>query len=193
MHILPDVFVLVTIWISLSIYMEVECKESCYYVNFIYTNWTDDRPRFIVNMTFSNQNGVGSTTTINEPILSPVSKMLIVQQSPKEKKRIIYNVTTKLCAMQGILNAVPLFKPAKESVLKQSNYTFSCPLNKGVYVMNNMRVNPRNPLLSLMHQAKGIFTVMGALLEELPNSQMHPLSTYNIAGKIIRKSCGKNE
>ncbi|KAM8718197.1 hypothetical protein ACLKA7_004843 [Drosophila subpalustris] len=141
-------------------------------------------------MTFSNQDGVGSITTINEPVSSPISSLLIVQQGPKEKKRIIYNMTTKLCAMQGIFNAVPLFKPVKESMLKQSNYTFSCPLNKGTYVMNNMRINPRNPLLGLMYQAKGTFTVMGSLSEELPSAKLHLLSTYYLSGRITKKNCG---
>lgn len=159
-------------------------------MHFIYTNWTDDRPRFTVNMTFSNQDGIGSTTTINEPVLSPVSSLLIVQQGVNERKRIIYNMTTKLCTMQSIFNAVPLFKAVKENMLKQSNYTFSCPLNRGVYVMNNMRINPKNPLLGLLYQAKGNFTVSGALLEELPNTRMNPLSTYYVYGRIIRKTCG---
>lgn len=165
--------------------------QKCYYIDLLYSNWTDDRPRFIVNMTFSSQNGIASVTTINDPVISPVASLLIVQQSPNEKKRIVYNMTTKLCAMKGIIDAVPLFKPVKENMLRQSNYTFSCPLNKGVYVMNNMRINPKNPLLSLLYQAKGIFTVTGALLEELPNSEMHPLSTYNFAGKILKKGCGR--
>ncbi|KAH8361004.1 hypothetical protein KR093_007464, partial [Drosophila rubida] len=154
-----------------------------------YTNWTDDRPRFEVNMTFSNQNGIGSITTINEEISSPISSLLIEQQSPKEKKRVIYNVTTKLCTLQSIFNSVPLFKPVKENILKQSNYTFSCPLKKGVYVMNNMRINPRNPLLNLMYQVKGTFFVRGALSAEMPNEILHSLSTYFITGRIIRKNC----
>lgn len=144
-------------------------------------------------MTFSNQDGIGSTTTINEPVKSPISTLLIVQQGVNERKRIIYNMTTKLCAVQSIFNAVPLFKAVKENMLKQSNYTFSCPLNRGVYVMNNMRINPKNPLLGLLHQSRGNFTVSGALLEELPNFRTHPLSTYYVYGRIIKKSCGKNE
>ncbi|EDW04291.1 GH11716, partial [Drosophila grimshawi] len=147
---------------------------SCYYVNFLYTNWTDDRPRFTVNMTFSNSNGIESITTINEEIKSPVTRMLILQQRNKEKKNIVYNATTRLCDMHSIMNAVPLFKPVKDGILKQSNYSFSCPLNKGVYTMSNMRISPRNPLLSILHQSKGIFVVRGALLEELPNSELHP-------------------
>ncbi|XP_034475065.1 uncharacterized protein LOC117782178 [Drosophila innubila] len=193
MRLISDISAITTVWIFLSIQMEIYCKDNCYYVDFIYTNWTDDRPRLIVNMTFSNQDGVGSITTINEPIVSPISSLLIEQRGPKEKKRIIYNVTTKLCAMQSIFNAVPLFKPVKENMLKQSNYTFSCPLNKGVYVMNNMRVNPKNPFLGLMYQAKGTFIVMGSLSEETSNGKLHHLSTYYLNGRITKRSCGKNE
>ncbi|KAH8409393.1 hypothetical protein KR222_002319, partial [Zaprionus bogoriensis] len=167
--------------------------KTCFYVHFMYTNWTDDRPRFVVNMTFSNQDGIGSTTTINEPVISPVSSLLILQQGFQEKNRIIYNMTTKLCTMQSVFNAVPLFKAVKENMLKQSNYTFSCPLNRGVYVMNNMRINPKNPLLGLLYHTKGNFIVKGALLEELPNTGLHPLSTYYVNGRINKKSCGKNE
>ncbi|KAH8284481.1 hypothetical protein KR044_006422, partial [Drosophila immigrans] len=166
---------------------------NCHYVDLRYSNWTDDRPRFVVNMTFSNQIGIESITTINEEIASPISSLLIEQQVPKEKKRVIYNVTTKLCALQGIFNSVPLFKPVKENMLKQSNYTFSCPLKKGVYVMSNMRIHPRNPLLGLLYQAKGTFFVKGALSEEMPNEILHPLSTYFLAGRVIKKSCGKND
>ncbi|XP_017856638.1 PREDICTED: uncharacterized protein LOC108609428 [Drosophila arizonae] len=193
MNVIFDFLIFATAWVVIALHSEVYCKEKCYYINLLSSNWTDDRPRFVVNMTFSSQNGIGSITTINDPIASPVARLLIVQQSPNESKRIVYNMTTKLCAIKGIIDAVPLFKPVKDNMLKQSNYTFSCPLKKGVYVMNNMRINPKNPLLSVLYQAKGTFTVMGALLEELPNTQMHPLSTYNIEGKILKKSCGRLE
>ncbi|XP_017105282.3 uncharacterized protein ovm [Drosophila bipectinata] len=168
-------------------------KESCYYVTFSYTNWTDDRPRFIVNMTFSNQSGIGSVTTINEEIASPISRLLILQHSSREKSRTIYNASTRLCDLQNLFNSVPLFKPAKDNMLKQSNYTMSCPLTKGTYAMYNMRVSPKNPLLSLLYQPKQTFTVKGGLFEELPRGRVRPLSTYFLAGKVVRRSCGANE
>jgi len=54
-------------------------------VTFTYANWTDDRPRFVVNMTFSNQTGIGSVTIINEEIASPVSRILILQDHTFKK------------------------------------------------------------------------------------------------------------
>ncbi|XP_017046091.1 uncharacterized protein LOC108091411 [Drosophila ficusphila] len=172
----------------------ISSKESCYYVTFTHANWTDDRPRFVVNMTFSNQSGIGSVTTINEEIASPVSRILIQQHSAREKARTIYNASTKLCDLQNVLNSVPLFKPAKDNMLKQSNYTLSCPLVKGTYAMNNMRVSPKNPLLSLLYQPKHTFSVKGGLFEEVPRSRrLRPLSTYFMAGKIVKRSCGSNE
>ncbi|XP_017065563.2 uncharacterized protein LOC108104169 [Drosophila eugracilis] len=172
----------------------INSKESCYYVAFTYANWTDDRPRFVVNMTFSNQTGIGSVTTINEEIASPVSRILILQHSAREKPRTIYNASTKLCDLQTVFNSVPLFKPAKDNMLKQSNYTLSCPLIKGTYAMNNMRVSPKNPLLSLLYQRKHTFSVKGGLYEELPRGRrLRPLSTYFMAGKVVKKSCGANE
>ncbi|XP_034667037.1 uncharacterized protein LOC117900694 [Drosophila subobscura] len=180
-------------WMMLTMRLEIECKESCYYVILTYSNWTDDRPRFVVNMTFSNQTGISSITTINEEIASPVSRILIVQRAGKEKSRTIYNASTRLCDLQNVFNSVPLFKPAKDSVLKQSNYTMSCPLTKGTYAMNNMRVNPKNPLLSLLYQPKHSFMVKGGLYEELPRGRMRPLSTYFMTGKVIKRSCGANE
>ncbi|SPP79194.1 uncharacterized protein LOC117581899 [Drosophila guanche] len=180
-------------WMLLTGRLVIECKESCFYVILTYCNWTDDRPRFVVNMTFSNQTGIGSITTINEEIASPVSRILIVQRSGKEKSRTIYNASTRLCDLQNVFNSVPLFKPAKDSVLKQSNYTMSCPLTKGTYAMNNMRINPKNPLLSLLYQPKHYFMVKGGLYEELPRGRMRPLSTYFMRGKVIKRSCGANE
>ncbi|XP_039479308.1 uncharacterized protein LOC120443932 [Drosophila santomea] len=173
---------------------EIRTKESCYYVAFTYANWTDDRPRFIVNMTFSNQTGIGSITTINEEIASPVSRILILQHSGRQKPRTVYNASTKLCDLQNVFNSVPLFKPAKDNMLKQSNYTLSCPLVKGTYAMHNMRVSPKNPLLSLLYQPKHTFSVSGGLFEELSRGRrLRPLSTYFMTGKVVKKSCGSNE
>ncbi|EDW87091.1 uncharacterized protein LOC6526257 [Drosophila yakuba] len=173
---------------------EIRTKESCYYVAFTYANWTDDRPRFIVNMTFSNQTGIGSITTINEEIASPVSRILILQHSGRQKPRTVYNASTKLCDLQNVFNSVPLFKPAKDNMLKQSNYTLSCPLVKGTYAMHNMRVSPKNPLLSLLYQPKHTFSVSGGLFEELSRGRrLRALSTYFMTGKVVKKSCGSNE
>ncbi|ALC39762.1 CG12662, partial [Drosophila busckii] len=163
------------------------------YLDLMYTNWTDDRPRFVVNMTFSNVEGVASITTINEEIASPMMSLLISQQDFKEKPRIIYNVTTKLCAMQAIFNSVPIFKTLKDNMLRQSNYTFSCPLKTGVYVMTNMRANPKNPLLNMMYKRKRIFVVQGGMFEAPQHSnvdkQFHTLTTYYVTGRIVRKTC----
>ncbi|XP_017126104.2 uncharacterized protein LOC108145294 [Drosophila elegans] len=184
----------ITAWMVLLEISEIKSKESCYYVTFTYANWTDDRPRFVVNMTFSNQTGIGSVTTINEEIASPVSRILILQHSAREKPRTIYNASTKLCDLQNVFNSVPLFKPAKDNMLKQSNFTLSCPLVKGTYAMNNMRVSPKNPLLSLLYQPKRSFSVKGGLFEEPPRGgRLRPLSTYFMAGKVVKKSCGSNE
>jgi len=162
-------------------------------VTFTYANWTDDRPRFVVNMTFSNQTGIGSVTIINEEIASPVSRILILQHSAREKARTIYNASTKQCDLQNVLNSVPLFKPVKDNMLKQSNYTLSCPLVKGTYAMNNMRVSPKNPILSLLYQPKHTFSVKGGLFEELRGRRLRPLSTYFMMGKVVKKSCGSKE
>ncbi|XP_033151078.1 uncharacterized protein LOC117135133 [Drosophila mauritiana] len=175
-------------------FSEIRSKESCYYVTFTYANWTDDRPRFVVNMTFSNQTGIGSITTINEEIASPVSRILILQHSGRGKARTIYNASTKLCDLQNVFNSVPLFKPAKDNMLKQSNYTLSCPLVKGTYAMTNMRVSPKNPLLSLLYQPKHTFSVSGGLFEEISRGRrLRALSTYFMTGKVVKKYCGSNE
>ncbi|XP_043640343.1 uncharacterized protein LOC122611386 [Drosophila teissieri] len=184
----------ISTWVVLLKLTEIRSKESCYYVTFTYANWTDDRPRFIVNMTFSNQTGIGSITTINEEIASPVSRILILQHSGRQKPRTVYNASTKLCDLQNVFNSVPLFKPAKDNMLKQSNYTLSCPLVKGTYAMHNMRVSPKNPLLSLLYQPKHTFSVSGGLFEELSRGRrLRPLSTYFMTGKVVKKSCGSNE
>nr|XP_016935096.1 uncharacterized protein LOC108013685 [Drosophila suzukii] len=185
--------VTITAWIVLLELREIKSKESCYYVTFTYANWTDDRPRFVVNMTFSNQTGIGSVTIINEEIASPVSRILILQHSAREKARTIYNASTKLCDLQNVLNSVPLFKPVKDNMLKQSNYTLSCPLVKGTYAMNNMRVSPKNPILSLLYQPKHTFSVKGGLFEELRGRRLRPLSTYFMMGKVVKKSCGSKK
>ncbi|XP_016968696.2 uncharacterized protein LOC108036842 [Drosophila biarmipes] len=185
--------VTIAAWMVLLELRKINSKESCYYVTFTYANWTDDRPRFVVNMTFSNQTGIGSVTTINEEIASPVSRILIIQHSAREKARTIYNASTRLCDLQNVFNSVPLFKPVKDNMLKQSNYTLSCPLGKGTYAMNNMRVSPKNPLLSLLYQPKHTFSVKGGLFEELRGRRLRPLSTYFMTGKVVKKSCGSNE
>lgn len=79
-------------------------------------------------------------------------------------------------------------------MLKQSNYTLSCPLVKGTYVMINMRVSPKNPLLSLLYQPKQTFSVSGGLFEELSRGRrLRALSTYFMTGKVVKKYCGSNE
>ncbi|XP_017029361.1 uncharacterized protein ovm [Drosophila kikkawai] len=184
----------ITTWLLLLELSGIGSKESCYYIFFTHANWTDARPRFIVNMTFSNQTGIGSVTTINEEIASPVSRILILQHSSKEKPRTIYNATMKLCDLQNVFNSVPLFKPVKDNMLKQSNYSLSCPLVPGTYSMGNMKVSPKNPLLSLLYQPKHTFSVKGGLFEELGSrGRLRPLSTYFMAGKVVKRSCGANE
>ncbi|EDW77638.2 uncharacterized protein Dwil_GK19356 [Drosophila willistoni] len=185
------------IWFALFFFVGwkwtgIESKESCYYISFTYTNWTDAQPRFVVNMTFSNQSGIGSITTINEEIPMPVSRLLVLQIGGNQP-RTIYNASTKLCELQSLFNSVPLFKPAKDNFLKQGNYSFSCPLPRGTYVMSNMRINPKNPLLSLLYQPKRSFIVRGGLFEELPSGRISPLSTYFMAGKVIKRSCGASD
>ncbi|KAH8357064.1 hypothetical protein KR200_009902 [Drosophila serrata] len=184
----------IAIWLVLLQLSGIGSKESCYYIYFTHANWTDDRPRFIVNMTFSNQSGIASVTTINEEIASPVSRILILQHSTKEKARTIYNATMKLCDLQNVMNSVPLFKPVKDNMLKQSNYSMSCPLVPGTYSMGNMKVSPKNPLLGLLYQPKHTFSVKGGLFEELGSKgRLRPLSTYFMAGKVVKRSCGANE
>lgn len=147
-----------------------------------------------MNMTFSNQSGIASVTTINEEIASPVSKILVLQHSARDKPRTIYNATMKLCDLQNVFNSVPLFKPVKDSMLKQSNYSMSCPLVPGTYSMGNMKISPKNPLLSLLYQPKHSFSVKGGLFEETGSrGHLRPLSTYFMAGRVVKKACGASE
>ncbi|KAH8237854.1 hypothetical protein KR032_003997 [Drosophila birchii] len=194
MRVTWQTLVSITAWLVVLQLSGIGSKESCYYILFTHANWTDDRPRFIVNMTFSNQSGISSVTTINEEIASPVSRLLILQHSAKEKARTIYNATMKLCDLQNVFNSVPLFKPVKDNMLKQSNYSLSCPLVPGTYSMGNMKVSPKNPLLSLLYQPKHTFSVKGGLFEELGSKgRLRPLSTYFLAGKVVKRSCGTSE
>ncbi|KNC29181.1 hypothetical protein FF38_07014, partial [Lucilia cuprina] len=181
----------------------------CYAPEFLDTSWSDRRPDFAVNMTFSKRGTIASLTWVNRDILVPIVKLKILQKEFNEKITILYNVTaprlvilqkdccdrtstlynltTRLCDIQQFISKVPMFKETILKALKQGNYTYECPLRRGFYVMDNVRINSRNPILAFMYRPNRTFTFTGGLYEELANRSILPLSTYRFTGKIVKK------
>ncbi|XP_061390618.1 uncharacterized protein LOC133325935 [Musca vetustissima] len=161
---------------------------NCFQPMFFNTSWTDNRPDFIVNMTFGEQGSVSSETTVNREISYPVSKFRIIIREGK-KLSTLYNVTSRLCDVAATFSKIPIMKQGFISALKQSNMTFECPLKVGYYVLGNMRLGSRNPVMAFLYRPKVSYTIFGGMYEELPNKTLAPLTTYRINVKIIKKSC----
>ncbi|XP_046812630.1 uncharacterized protein LOC124421446 [Lucilia cuprina] len=161
----------------------------CYAPEFLDTSWSDRRPDFVVNMTFSKRGTIASLTWVNRDILVPIVKLKILQKEFNEKITILYNVTARLCDLQQYTSKISMFHQALQTTFKQGNYSMSCPMKKGFYVMDNVRVGLRNPLLSFLHRPKLCYTIEGGLYEEMPNKSVIALTTYNITFKVARKSC----
>lgn len=162
---------------------------TCFVPVFFDASWTDNRPDYAVNMTFSDQGSVHSETTITRQIDSPISKFHIIVKEPNKRPATLYNVTARLCELNGMINKVPMIKAAHLSVTKQSNLTFECPLKPGFYVMGNMRIGSRNPFMALIFRPRVSYTICGGLYEEKEDKSLVPLSTYNINFKVVKKSC----
>ncbi|XP_046805315.1 uncharacterized protein LOC111689276 [Lucilia cuprina] len=156
---------------------------------FLETSWTDRRPDFKVNMTFSNQGFIRSLNWFERDITSPVARLVILQKDCCDRTSTLYNLTTRLCDIQQFISKVPMFKETILKALKQGNYTYECPLRRGFYVMDNVRINSRNPILAFMYRPNRTFTFTGGLYEELANRSILPLSTYRFTGKIVKKVC----
>lgn len=163
---------------------------TCFIPVFLNSSWTDNRPDYIVNMTFGGEQAiVYSESTVARQIDSPISKFSIVMKEPNKRLATLYNVTARLCEVNGMFNKVPIIKAAYLAVTKQSNFTFECPLEPGFYVMGNMRIGNRNPLMSFIYRPKVVYTVSGGIYEEMKDKTLLPLTTYDFSLKVVKKSC----
>ncbi|TMW48967.1 hypothetical protein DOY81_005958 [Sarcophaga bullata] len=162
----------------------------CYAPIFLDTSWTDHRPEFVVNMTFFKQGSIRSSTWVNRDIPQPICKLKILQKDTNDKESTLYNVTARLCDFHKFTKQIAMINQAFRTVLKQGNYSMSCPLKKGFYVMENVRVANRNPIWGFIYQSKTIFTLLGGLYQEANNNaSLVALTTYKVVLKIIKKSC----
>lgn len=169
--------------------MECLLQNPCYTLTFINTSWTDRRPEFTVNMTFTQQGSVRSLTWLQNDINSPVAKLKILQKGENNKISVLYSVTARLCELKQFFEKIPMFKSSFQVATKQGNYTFSCPLKQGFYVMENIRIPHRSPALQFMYRTKTTFTFIGGLYEELSDKSILPLTTYEFGIKIMKKLC----
>lgn len=119
----------------------------------------------------------------------PVAQFEILQTDCCYKTITLYNLTTRLCDIHQFINKVPMFMKTVQIALKHGNYTYECPLKKGFYVMNNIRIASRNPVLAFMYSANRNFTFNGGLYEQLENKSLISMSTYMFKGKIEKKLC----
>ncbi|XP_075153693.1 uncharacterized protein LOC142227173 [Haematobia irritans] len=181
--------IIIYITIANNIYTILSKEAFCYSPVFMNSSWTDNRPDFSVNMTFQEQGTIFSEATVRREIAFPVSKLTVVQKEFGSMPSTIYNVSARLCDISSFFNKVPVIKQAFLSATKQSNLSFNCPLKPGFYVMGNMRIGNRNPILSFMNRPRVVFTIAGGLYEELKNKTLLPLTTYKFAMKVVKKPC----
>ena len=142
-------------------------------------------------MTFSSQGGIYSETTVNELVQSPIVRLAVWMQEGNGPKNTLYNITAKLCDLQGMVSKIPIFKTASQT-LKTGNYTYACPMKEGVYIMDNMRIKTRNPMLAFFYRPNTVFAFDGGLYRVLKNGTTISLTTYKIIAKIVKFSCSKS-
>uniref|UniRef100_A0A1I8Q606 MD-2-related lipid-recognition domain-containing protein n=1 Tax=Stomoxys calcitrans TaxID=35570 RepID=A0A1I8Q606_STOCA len=156
---------------------------------FVNASWTDNRPDFIVNMTFSDQGSIYSETTVVREIAFPIAKFLITQKELGAKPLTLYNISARLCDISAVFNKVPLIKQAYLAATKQSNLSFDCPLKPGFYTMRNLKISSRNPVWGIMNRPKVSYTIMGGMYEEVIGKSNITLTTYAFTMKVIKKTC----
>lgn len=142
-------------------------------------------------MTFFKQGIIRSLTWVNEDVLRPIAKLRIFQTDSNNKVNTFYNITTRLCDIHQFTKQIAMISQAFQTVFKNGNYSMSCPLKKGFYVMENARVGNRNPVWDFLYKPKTKFSVIGGLYREAANntSNLVSLTTYKMIMKIIKKSC----
>ncbi|XP_073821592.1 oven mitt [Musca autumnalis] len=185
----PSLVVITTLLLIHCLELSFGKEGQCYQLVFFNNSWTDNRPDFVVNMTFDEQGSVHSETTVNREIAYPVSKFRIIVREDKKPSTTMYNVTSRICDLVAMFSKAPIIKQAYISAMKQSNMSFDCPLKPGYYVMGNMRLGSRNPVISFLYRPKVSYTILGGMYEELKNKSLLPLTTYKMNVKIIKKSC----
>lgn len=162
----------------------------CYQTEILNYSYTDRRPDFQVNMTFNFELGsIRSETLLTKQVNIPVAIMQVIQRDDGKSPQTIYNATTRLCDVKKFFEKVPMFLQAFKAATRQGNYTFSCPMKPGLYIMDNLRFPNRSPFLGFMYRPKTIFAFSGGLFDQLENKTMLPLTTYKFSMKIIKKPC----
>ena len=141
-------------------------------------------------MTFLKQGNIRSLTWVNKDIPQPIFKLKVLQQDSNNKVSTLYNVTARLCDFHQFTKQISMINQIFQAALKQGNYSMSCPLKKGFYVMENVRIANRNPIWGYIYQFKTRFTLLGGLYQEANNNaSLMALTTYKIVLKIVKKSC----
>lgn len=168
--------------------LSLSLQDLCYALSFLDTSWTDSRPYFTVNMTFSNLGFIQSRTWIQKDIAYPVSKIRVSQKTGS-KFLPPFNMTARLCDLYNALSRIPTIKKAFLSATKNSNLTLACPLKAGFYIMDNIRFDKNSRVLALMHRPKDSFLFEGGMYEELRNKKLQTLTTYRFTVKVIKTSC----
>lgn len=141
-------------------------------------------------MTFHKLGNIRSLTWVNKDIPQPILKLKVLQNDSNNKVSTLYNVTARLCDFQQFTKQISMLNQIFRSALKQGNYSMNCPLKKGFYDLENIRVANRNPIWGYMYQFKTRFTLLGGLYQEADNNaSLVALTTYKIVLKIIKKSC----
>ncbi|XP_075153692.1 uncharacterized protein LOC142227172 [Haematobia irritans] len=161
----------------------------CYAMSFFDTSWTDRRPYFRVNMTFSNEGFIESRTWVERDIAYPVSKLRISQRGLAKAMLPPFNITARVCDLYNALSQVPAIKNAFLSVTKGGNASLTCPMKAGFYLMGNIRFEKNGRILSLLYRPKAYYLFEGGLYEELKNRKLSVLTTYRFSAKVVKVSC----
>ncbi|XP_037958896.1 uncharacterized protein LOC119688289 [Teleopsis dalmanni] len=140
-------------------------------------------------MTFHPKGVINTVTTVNKEIPSPVTHLSLEQKEDGERGTTLYNITTKLCDVQSFLKKVPMLKTILNASLKQGNYSFNCPMKKGVYLMENIRISSRSPLLSLIYRPKAVYHLHGGVFEEMTDKSLLPFCAYDFYFRIVKRQC----
>lgn len=133
-------------------------------------------------------NSVFSVVNVLETVEKILVKTNFNRQEGKSTK-VIYKGTTDMCNLQKLSANIKIFQSFINLLQNNDsgNFTYSCPLKRGVYVVTNIHVDDDSPILRFAYSPKSVFNLRNMIYKGLPGGKTELLQDYQLNGTIIKK------
>lgn len=148
-----------------------------------------DSVYYRVNTTKSfKDNTIGAVIVVAQDVQSYNSRVA-VSRINKGTTRILYKGVVDVCNFSKFEKNVKVFSSLFTILHDGStgNFSMSCPLKKGVYVMNNIRIPDNSPVLRFLYAPNSKYTMSGLNSWVFPNGSKFLMHDFNITLTIVKK------